>query len=133
MTLVSLASRDEPDEFRGHGLVCLWCSHVSLARHASLLGPFPPRALPRLPGTTGRSATHRGVAFARHPGFAPATHPLRPRWASRVPPLVPFPACCALRPRQILRRSRHHPRLLVPSRAARRSASARFLLRGSTA
>ena len=126
-------SCDEPGEFGGHAFVCLGCSRVALAEQAVLLGPFPLRALPRSFGTTGQSATHRRIAVARHPGFASATHRVRPRWASPVAPCIRLSACPALRPRQILQRGRHNPRLLVPSRMRTRSASARFLLRGSIA
>src|SRR5205823_3574246 len=67
-------SRDQPGEFGGHGSICLRCSRVSHAGQAVLLGPFPPRALPRLLGTAGRSATHRGITVARCDRFASATH-----------------------------------------------------------
>src|SRR6266542_645422 len=127
-------SRDESGEFGGHGLVCLGCSRVALAEQAVLRGPFPPRALPRLLGTTGHSATHRGIAVARPDRFVSATHhAVRPQWASPVPPSIRLPACSALRPRQILQRSRHSPRLLLPSRTGTRSASAPSLLRGCPA
>ena len=77
------------------------------------------------------SATHGSMAVARRPRFASATHHwMRPPWASRVPLPIRFPACRALRPRQILRRSRHNPRLLVPSRIGTRSASAPYNVTG---
>lgn len=87
----------EPGESCEHGLFRLWCGRVSRAGQAGLLSPFPLRALPRFLGTTGRPATRRGMAVARHWRFASATHhAVRPRWASRVPASIPFRTCRAL-------------------------------------
>ena len=114
--------------------ICLWCSRVARAGQAVLLGPFPPRALPRLSSTTGRSATHRAVVVVRHLCFASTTHPVvRPRWASPVPTSIRFPTCHAHRPRRSLQRSRQIPRLLLPSRSRTRSASTSGWSRGSIA
>jgi len=55
---------------------------------------------------------------------------MRPPWASRVPLPIRFQACRALRPRRILGRSCHSPRLLVPSRSYTRSASAPYNVTG---
>src|SRR6266581_8855070 len=111
-------------EFGCHGRFCLGCSRVSLVERAILLGRFPPRALPRLFGTAGRSATHGVMAVARRSCFASATHLLRTPWASPVTPSILVPACRALRPRQGLQRSRLGPRLLLPSHLRTRSAPA---------
>ena len=113
-------------------MICLWCSRGSLVEQLALCSPFPPRALPRFPGTTVSSAIHGSMAVARRTRFASATHRrMRPPWASRVPLPIRFQACRALRPRQILRRSRHTPRLLVHSRFWTGSATAQSRLRGS--
>jgi hypothetical protein len=53
---------------------------------------------------------------------------MRPPGISPVPLFVRLQACHALRPRRILQRSRHNPRLLLPSRYGRRSASAQLHL-----
>jgi hypothetical protein len=65
----------------------------------------------------GSQREDRRMAVARNDLFASATHAVRPRWAAVVSSKIRCPACPALRPRQRLQRSRHSPRLLVPSRS----------------
>ena len=106
------SSRQEP---QGHG------NGPLRARHARpddtlVVGPFPPRALPRFPGTMGRSDT-------RHPHVwlgitLPATPPAKvtgPMAGSPGFRALPVPACRRLRPRWTRVCSRPGERPLLPS------------------
>jgi len=90
----------------------------------------------RCPASPVLRADPPPIAASRSLGLT-ASLPLltfvRPRWASPVPSSIRVPACPALRPRQRLRRSRHGPRLLMPSRLGIRSAAASSPCRGSIA
>ncbi len=80
------------------------------ARPLSSAGIAP---LPRYYGPICQPSGHGGRSSSC---FTSPTHHLRARGPSPVSPPIHLPACHALRPRQRLRRSRHNPRLLVPSR-----------------
>ncbi len=80
------------------------------------VGPFPPRALPRFPGTTGRSdfpaPAHRHLGLPCADAPDPKAGPMVGSPGFRA---LPVPACRRLRPRWTRVRSRLSERSLLPS------------------